>query len=72
VKFTSSTLAVGIRGNPPFLNEQLAGKINTGESLWMIEDGELHLQLQKLKKAETWSAACMGHQSLDPMMQQEV
>ena len=38
----------------------------------MIEDGELHVQLCKLKKAETWASACMGHESLDPVTQQEV
>lgn len=38
----------------------------------MIEDGELHIQLCKLKKAETWNAACQGHEALDPLTQQEV
>ena len=38
----------------------------------MIEDEELHVQLCKLKKAETWVSACLGHQSLDPITEQEV
>ena len=25
-----------------------------------------------MKKAETWMCACQGHQTLDPMMQEEV
>ena len=42
------------------------------ESFWMLEDDELHIQLCKMKKAESWLCACEGHQSLDPMMEQEV
>ena len=38
----------------------------------MLEDDELHIQLGKMKKAESWLSACLGHQSLDPMMEQEV
>ena len=38
----------------------------------MIEDDELHVQLCKMKKGEAWTAACMGHQALDPVTQEEV
>ena len=38
----------------------------------MVEDDELHIQLQKMKKAETWSMACKGHGGLDPLTQSEV
>ena len=72
VKITVNELAVGIRGNPPFMNEKLGNQVKTSESFWMIEDDELHIQLCKLKKAETWLSACLGHQSLDPLAQQEV
>ena len=46
--------------------------IKPSESFWMIEDDELHIQLCKMKKAETWSCACQGHQTMDPVTQTEV
>ena len=57
-----SRLQVGVKGNPPFLNEDLFGKILTDESFWLIEDDELHIQLIKMKKGETWNSALMGHE----------
>ena len=62
VKITLENLTIGIKGNPPFLNEKLGGQVKTSESFWMLEDDELHIQLAKLKKAETWACACKGHQ----------
>ena len=36
-------LTVGIKGNPPFLDENLGSTCITEESFWMIEDDELHI-----------------------------
>ena len=55
IKYTSTHIRVGIKGNPPFLDEDLGGSIKPSESYWMFEDDELHIQLQKMLKAETWS-----------------
>ena len=55
IKFTSTHIKVGLKGSPPFLDEDLAGPVKASESYWMIEDEELHIQLQKVYKAETWS-----------------
>ncbi|PUZ74162.1 hypothetical protein GQ55_1G043400 [Panicum hallii var. hallii] len=40
---------VGIRGNPPYLN-----------------DGEMHITLQKREKGKTWSSPIQGQGLLDP------
>ena len=72
IKITSKHLTIGIKGNPPFLDEDLCGVIEAEESFWMLEDDELHIQLTKMKKADTWTGICKGHQQLDPMMHQEV
>jgi len=72
IKITSTHLKVGLKGAPPFLDEDLAGQVKASESYWMIEDDELHIQLQKMHKADTWSQACKGHQQLDPLTQSEV
>ena len=72
IKITATHLTVGIKGNPPFLNEELGGHCVTDESLWMIEDDELHIQFSKMKRAETWMSALKGHQVLDPLLEQEV
>ena len=63
---------MGIKGNPPFIDENLSGICEADESFWMLEDDELHIQLKKMKKAEMWTSACAGHQALDPMMQEEM
>ena len=63
---------MGIKGNPPFLDEDLGGLVKTSESMWMFEDDELHICLQKMKKAETWAQACKGHDTLDPLTQNEI
>ena len=72
IKIAPTHLSIGIKGNPPFLNEELGGKVNTSESVWMIEDDELHILLCKMYKAETWTSACKGHQKLDPLAESEM
>ena len=52
--------------------ENLGGKVKLDESLWTIEDDELHIELCKMKKGDTWTCACQGHAGLDPLTQQEV
>ena len=74
IKIEVQKLTIGVKGNPPFLQEQLHSKVLTDESYWMIEDDELHILLTKMKKAEMWECALLGHsqQALDPIMQEEV
>ncbi len=39
--------------------------------MWMIEDDELHILLNKMYKAQTWTCACLKHQRLDPLSESE-
>jgi hypothetical protein len=43
IKITSTHLKIGIKGNPPFLDEDLGGQVKASDSFWMIEDEELHI-----------------------------
>ena len=72
IKITPKHVKVGIKGNPPFLDEDLGGIVEADESFWMLEDDELHIQFTKMKQGEMWTSVCKGHQSLDPLMQEEV
>eukprot|EP00440_Ansanella_granifera_P072192 gb/GFBE01078340.1/.p1 GENE.gb/GFBE01078340.1/~~gb/GFBE01078340.1/.p1 ORF type:complete len:176 (+),score=47.85 gb/GFBE01078340.1/:1-528(+) len=72
IKIEPRHLKVGIKGNPPFLNEDPFSLVETDCSFWMIEDGELHIQLQKAHKGETWAAALKGHGQLDMFSEQEI
>ena len=36
VKIAPSHLTVGIKGNPPYLDKDLAGAVKTSESFWTI------------------------------------
>ncbi len=65
-------MKVGVKGNPPFLDADLGGSVIKADSLWMIEDDELVVNLQKMRKAQTWTEVFRGHQTLDPLTQNEV
>jgi len=72
INIKPKSLSVGIKGSPPFLNENLFSTIEGDSSFWMIEDGELHIQLQKMRRGETWHSALKGHGQLDLFTEQEV
>eukprot|EP00397_Hematodinium_sp_SG-2012_P036723 GEMP01039679.1.p1 GENE.GEMP01039679.1~~GEMP01039679.1.p1 ORF type:complete len:167 (+),score=29.05 GEMP01039679.1:116-616(+) len=72
IKIKPRHLHVGMRGNPPFLDENLFSLVDLDGSTWMIEDGELHIQLEKARKGETWNSALVGHGQLDMFTEQEV
>ena len=38
--------------------------------MWSIDDGEINVNLQKMRKAEMWVSALEGHGELDPMTKQ--
>ena len=40
--------------------------------MWMVEDGELHINCQKVDKGGTWPSALAGHGSMDPFTEGEV
>lgn len=64
-KITASHLKLGLKGNPPFMDEELAGLVVPSDSTWFMDDGELQIVLSKARKAELWTSACRGHAELD-------
>ncbi len=54
-------MRLGLKGNPPFLDEAFEGGINSDESLWTMEDGEIHLTITKGSKGQTWPCVFKGH-----------
>lgn len=71
-KFKPSRVTVGLRGNPPFIDEATYGPIVVEESYWTLADGELSILLQKMRKGETWEAALVGRGTVDPFTKQEI
>ncbi|XP_068651727.1 uncharacterized protein [Aristolochia californica] len=65
-KIQSKHLEVGIKGNPPYLNHDLACPVKTDSSFWTLEDGTMHITLQKRDKGLTWSSPILGQGQLDP------
>jgi hypothetical protein len=53
-------LKIGIKGAPPFIDEDTGGAVIPDDSLWTLIDGELNINLQKMNKAEAWDCALMG------------
>jgi len=70
-KITNTDLTVGIKGNPPYINEAFFLPVKNKDSFWTVEDGELHITLSKLSKGETWLGALKGHQQLNPMEEEK-
>lgn len=52
--------------------EKYAKEINKSDSLWIIEDEELEITLQKAFKGDVWPSAFQGHEAMNPMLQQEI
>jgi len=64
-------LKLGINGNPPFIDEDFYDTVVVSESFWMIEDGELHINLQKSTLAETWPCVLKGHAALNQVEREQ-
>lgn len=66
-------LKVGLKGAPPFIDEDTGGPVIPDDSLWTLIDGELNINMQKMNKAEAWSCALMGQtgSKLDAFTQEE-
>lgn len=70
---TSKHLALGLKGSEkPFIDEDFFSKVKVDESSWMMSDGEIEVNLQKVNKAETWESALKGHGELNPFVKGEV
>eukprot|EP00633_Aureoumbra_lagunensis_P008530 CAMPEP_0197322490 /NCGR_PEP_ID=MMETSP0891-20130614/69934_1 /TAXON_ID=44058 ORGANISM="Aureoumbra lagunensis, Strain CCMP1510" /NCGR_SAMPLE_ID=MMETSP0891 /ASSEMBLY_ACC=CAM_ASM_000534 /LENGTH=198 /DNA_ID=CAMNT_0042814913 /DNA_START=26 /DNA_END=622 /DNA_ORIENTATION=+ len=65
-------IRLGLRGNPPFLDEETFGFIVQNESSWTFVDGEITIILTKMRKAETWESALKGRGQVDPMTKEEI
>lgn len=68
---TSNHFSLGIKGNPPFIDEDLHATVVVDESMWMMEDGVLHVIFQKMSLAETWPSLLKGHANLNSVEQEQ-
>jgi len=73
IVITHKHLKVGIKGAPPFIDEDTGGPVIPDDSLWTLTDGELNINLQKMNKAEAWDCALMGQSgnSMDAFTKEE-
>jgi len=72
VRISATQLTIGLKGNPPFLNEPFTQAVDSTESTWTLEDGVLHFSLTKGSKGSTWESLLKGHTPVDPFTQSEV
>ena len=73
IKITPTTLSVGLRGRPqPFIHEKFFSKVKPDSSCWTFDEGEVEISLHKMRKAETWSSALLGHGEMDPFTKGEM
>mmetsp|Transcript_4039 Transcript_4039/g.5953 ORF Transcript_4039/g.5953 Transcript_4039/m.5953 type:complete len:237 (-) Transcript_4039:204-914(-) len=72
-KIEANNLKVGIKGCPLYLDEKLGGTCVKAESYWMMEDGVLHINLQKSQCGSVWMGATQHQgQQLNEMEQHEI
>lgn len=70
---THTHLSLGLKGMPhPFIDEATGGPVKAAESFWTLEDGELHITLQKATKGQVWPSALAGRGALDPITSETV
>ncbi|KAK1318092.1 hypothetical protein QJS10_CPB04g01753 [Acorus calamus] len=63
----STHVQVGIKGNSTlYLDHDLASPVKTDSSFWTLEDGTMHITLQKRDKGQTWPSPILGQGQLDP------
>ena len=65
-------MRLGLRGNPPFLDEPTGGPIVAKESHFYMVDGEITVAMSKMRKGETWGTALGGRGQVDPFTRQEI
>ena len=53
-------LTVGIKGNPPYLDEVLGGPIVPSSSYWTYSDGEVHVLMHKAVPGSAWTQCTAG------------
>ena len=52
---------MGIKGQPPLVNDELHKRIIVDDCIWTLEDAnELSINLQKENKMEWWKCVCKG------------
>mmetsp|Transcript_58202 Transcript_58202/g.116984 ORF Transcript_58202/g.116984 Transcript_58202/m.116984 type:complete len:252 (+) Transcript_58202:44-799(+) len=71
IEITHTHVRVGIKGNPPFLNEDTGGAVVVKESFWTMDGDEVNINFQKMKKGEMWMSALAGHGELDPLTKED-
>ncbi|CAM6106681.1 unnamed protein product [Calypogeia fissa] len=67
----SEHIEVGIKGNPAYLNHDLSGPVKLDQSFWTLEDGTLHITLQKREVGQPWPSVIVGHGQLDALTSEE-
>lgn len=60
ISITPNHITVGLKGAPPYLDEDTGSTLKAKESTWYVEDGFIVLNLQKMNKAEIWECALKG------------
>ena len=72
VKFTPTHLALGLKGFPCYLDEDLTNKAKASESFWHLDWGEITITLMKAIKAEIWTSVFKTHQTVNLMQKEEM
>ncbi|KAJ0390830.1 hypothetical protein P43SY_010006 [Pythium insidiosum] len=67
-QITATRVVLGLRGSKDkYLNHDLSSPVVVAESYWMLDGGELNINLQKMKKGFMWPSVFVGHGELNPL-----
>ncbi|GMH61263.1 hypothetical protein TrLO_g243 [Triparma laevis f. longispina] len=76
VTITVSHLTVGIKDySQAYIDEPTYGKVDLGDSCWLVDDGRIEITLAKVRKGELWPSPLiskLGVSELDAKAKEEV
>ena len=66
IKISHNHLIIGIKNNDTsFIDEDTFSTVKVNESTWTLSDGEICINLQKMRRGEAWETALLGRDMIN-------
>ncbi|KAG4098441.1 HSP20-like chaperone [Neocallimastix lanati (nom. inval.)] len=65
IKIEKKHLKAGLKGQEPIMEGELCALIHVDDSVWLVDNDELHIHLEKYNKMEWWKNVLTHHPAID-------